>query len=273
MAGAIVGHRKLDLWSKHVEYLVFFAIGAVALTVFLALSAQKPGPEVTARAEDDEDDAEHAFDGTRSPYRGRIRRAVSRVAPQVSGATTALVLIAAFATSAVLLPFGLHLPRWIEAEIVIGVWWAVMTGMLSVLLYRGYRLRDDWVYFSPWNRPAAPDDTAKASPKAKGGALENSGTGCADGCSAADGEGALIAIVVGAALALVFGAAWILVEVAMPLTFFLIYVIVLRAIGRVARTQGCEGDLVRSLGRGMLWSTVYLLPLVALTFLIHKSRP
>mgnify|MGYP007037395642 FL=1 len=74
-------------------------------------------------------------------------------------------------------------------------------------------------------------------------------------------------------LSLALGAAWVLVELALPLVFFLMYWLFMRAIGRVANDRhGCEGSLARSLGWGLGWATVYVAPIALVTWALHALR-
>jgi hypothetical protein len=61
------------------------------------------------------------------------------------------------------------------------------------------------------------------------------------------------------------------VEVAVPLVAFLVYVLVRSMLARVLNDdQGCRGRLVSSVGRGLLWATVYTAPLAGVVWLIHR---
>lgn len=268
LVALFTGMRRYHLESAVVA---LFVIGMVAITVALLYGAARGGDvAVTKRLVDEADEGPESLAGARHPYRGRLRKVLSHVAPRVSGTTTALVVGSAFLVSGVLLPTALKLPRWIETELVLVAWWVVLSTVLTFLLHRGYRLADDWVYFSPWDRPSA-DETKPSTPTAKS-AKSGVDWGCSDGCSGIDGEGALVALVVGAALALLLGAAWVLVEIAAPLVCLVVYALVLRAVGRVARdNHHCEGDLARALGWGVGWATLYLLPLAALTGILHLA--
>jgi multisubunit Na+/H+ antiporter MnhG subunit len=270
LGGVFFGVRRYDLWHREPFGVVLAAIAAPLIGALIARSAHDAkGVRVENRDPDDQPTYEELpDDSAANPYRAGVRRVLQAAAPKVSGSVTALVVGLSLLASAVLLPFGLHLPRWIEAEVVLGTWWAVVATTLVVMLYRGFRLRDDYVYFLPWNRPTQGDDPKGDSPKKSGG------FGWADGCSGGvDGEGALIVLAVGAALLLGFGAAWILVELALPLVFLLMYGLMMRAIRRASRdTRGCQGELVRSLGWGALWATIYLCPLALVTWLVHVVR-
>ena len=269
--------RRNALGDETTGVLVLGVLAAVVVAAFIALSgSDEKRPRVENR-DPGEEATEEIVMGKGSPFRAQARRVLLAAAPRISGQATALVVGASLVASAVLLPASLKLPRWIEAELVLALWWAILLGVLSVLLYRGFRIRDDFVYFAPWDRPSSPpaDGKAKAEGKAKAG---NSGasSGCAslnlaDGCSGGlDGEGCLVAIVVGVGMAVAFGAAWVAVELAMPVVFLVMYWAFMRAIGRVANDwHGCEGSLGKSLGWGALWATIYVVPIALVTGAVH----
>ncbi|MBZ5709061.1 hypothetical protein [Nannocystis pusilla] len=251
---------RWQLWPDYKLSLGLFALVILLVFAYLLYSAFEPSLPVQPRGEHDAADDDHVMDGAEHPLRGRGRRVVSALSPKLSGTTAAVVAGLAFALTAVLLPHALALPRWLEIEAVLAAWWALSTLAFAALLHRGFHLVDDWLYFAPWNRPR-----------------EGKGRGCGDGCSGADfpggdGEGCLIMIVVAALVLLFFGAAWLLVEVAGPLLFLLIYLLVTRALARVARDRhDCKGELARSLAWGAAWATIYLLPLAILAYAIHTA--
>jgi hypothetical protein len=267
--------RKYSLWPEDAVLLVMGAIVTVALSAWLAYSAIDAKRPAVKNREPDDEPIEGALDGSANPYRAQVRRVVLAVSPRVSGKVTALVVVVSLVAAAVLVPAAVRLPRWVEAEMVIGLWWLVMAVTLVVLLYRGFRMQDDLVYFMPWDRPASSARQRSAKPTKK----RSTGSGCDPGCdpgfdcSGADGEGIIGIVVVGLALVVAFGAAWLMVEIAMPLVFFLMYSLLMRAIRRAARDQrGCEGDLAKSLAWGMLWATIYVVPIAALTWGAHIAE-
>lgn len=278
LGGAVVGARRYALVDGQPVALAVGVIGAVVVAVAIAASGRSDGsPDIENRVASEEP-AEAPPAGVAAPYRYRAfaRRALMAASPRVSGGATAFVMLACFAASAVLLPASLRLPRWVEVEVVLGAWWIITAGVLATLLYRGFRLRDDFVYFAPWNRPEShpqtPDDPGHQ--KGDGGASKWS-DGCAglDGCSGVDGEGCAVVLGVVVALAVAFGAAWVLVEYALPLVFFAMYGLFTRAISRVANDRhACEGALVRAIAWGSLWATAYLLPLALVTWCTHALR-
>ena len=234
---------------------------AIALPTFLGQ------PKSVERRDEDEAPVESVvIEGGGSPFRAHARRIVLAASPRVSGTATAVIVGGSLIASAVLLPVSVHWPRWVEAEVVLGAWWLIVGTTLIALLYRGFRLKDDWVYFAPWETPPAPRSTkageptslASDKPKSGGGgcgSLDNSGCfldGCDGGCSGiGDGEGAIVVVLVAVALAIAFGAMWLFVEFALPVIFLLMYTLIHRAIARVANDRnGCENDLLKSLGYG-----------------------
>jgi hypothetical protein len=280
--------RRYGLWPEQASSLVFGGVVAFVVGGLIAATARSGSRKEVVRREDDEEpvSAPGAMDGSAHPYRASARRVMMAVSPRVSGKVTALVVVVSLFAAAVLVPASVRLPRWIEAEMVLGLWWVVLAVTLVVLLYRGFRLKDDLVYFVPWDRPAPPgkDDGSK-SPRSAGqkdlslGSKPGGcvGDGCSgiggDGCSSIDGEGAIVVVVVVVALGTALCAAWVMVEIAMPLLFFLMYSVLMRAIRRAASDRrGCEGNLVKSLGSAVLWATIYILPIAALAWALHEAR-
>jgi hypothetical protein len=257
--------RKAGLWAEEPIVVVLVAVLAPIIGVLIAKSARHSSDvRIENRAADEPVTVEEIEPGG-SPYRARIRRVVQAASPKISGRATALVVALSFVAAAAVVPASLKLARWVEVEIVLGAWWAMVATTLTVMLYRGFRIRDDYVYFLPWSSPPG-------AKKGFGG-IDLDLTGCGgsgcDGCSS-DGEGLVIALAVGAALIVAFGAAWILVELALPLFFLVFYALFMRAIARVANDRHeCEDDLARSVGYGLLWATVYLLPLSLATWGFH----
>ncbi len=259
------------------------AIGILAIVIAggLLASARDPRRPSVAGRDPEEEVPEGAADATPNPYRAGARRALLAVSPKISGRSTALAVLASLGAAAVLVPASVRWPRWVEAEVVLAAWWAILAGTITLLLYRGFRLKDDAVYFMPWDRPKAPAKS-KAGAGGKSGATSSSTSGCSDlgGCSAdpgcgdlgGDGEGLVLVIAVVAVLGLAIGAAWFFVEIALPLAAFLMYALLMRAVRFASRDrQGCEGNLARSVARGAAFATLYLLPLVLLTWAIHAT--
>lgn len=273
--GAALGVLRWNLWGEHPVLLVLFGIAVAIVTGALAASSRSGDtPPIENRPEDLADDP-HAWEGAAHPYRGRARRVITEAAPKLSGTATALVVALSLGLTAGLLPVALKLPRWIEVEAVLGGWWALFGLALAGLLHRGFRLADDWIYFAPWDRPKA-EDGKKPSTSGGTSTLGRVTDGCSglEGCSGADGEGCIGALVVGLAVVVALGAAWVLVEIAIPVVFLLVYALIMRAIARVARDRhDCKGRLGRSLAWGALWSAIYVAPLALATWGVHAALP
>lgn len=285
--GGFVLVRRYDLFADYGVVLVVGAVAALVIGVLIGLSGRTANAVAVERRELEEDVQEGALDVRGSPYRASVRRVVQAAAPRLSGRLTVLVVGLSLASSAVLLPASMSLPRWVEIEVVFSAWWLLLAATLVVLLYRGFRLSDDWVYFAPWDRPSASDvaeegnvSGAEDETRKKKKSSKKKGTsggigwasGC-DGCGAIDaGEGAIAVIGIALALGIALGAAWILVELAMPLVFFMIYWVLMKAIARAATDHhDCEKDLGKSLVWGVVWATIYVAPLALLTFVVHRA--
>ncbi len=80
---------------------------------------------------------------TGHPFRGALRRSARRLAPPVSGVTAVLIVAAALTVTGLVVPASLHLSWWVELELVVAAWWLVWTTILTVLLYRGWRVAED----------------------------------------------------------------------------------------------------------------------------------
>lgn len=228
-------------------------------------------PAAARRDREVEVPAELAEVGPSHPYRARLRRAAARLAPRVSGAATAGIVGAALALSAVALPAMFDLPRWVEIEIVLAVWWLLSSALLGFLLYRGFRLKDDFVFVPFWRRSRAPAGGGGASGGSGSSSSWLDSCGC-DGCSGVDGEGVLVALALAVVLAVLLGAAWVVAEIALPVLLFSAYAVIHRAITRVAHdTHACEGNVGRAIGWGIAWATIYVVPLSAVVWGVHVA--
>ena len=173
----------------------------------------------------------------------------------VSGLITAAIMAVSFLLSAILIPVAAHLPRWIEFEIVLGVWWATWFLVSAGLLFRGVGVDDD----AP--SPKIPLGTASG--------CSSNGVDCygcdipyVHGC----GEfGMAVVVLVLAILAL-----WVLVEFVLPAVAFATYWMIVRLLGRVVNDRNdCKGSAFRAIFWGFAWATLYTLPLVALVWGFH----
>ncbi len=178
--------------------------------------------------------------------------------PAVSGKSSAAALGACLALSAVLFPVASRLPVWVEAEVVVGIWWAIWVVALTSLLVRGRRVSDDHQLGASrsWGMPDLSSVGSVGDP------------GCV---SIIDVEGCLIVLTAIAAVFLLVGAAWLLVELVVPLVAFVLYAVLRGMLAHAVNDRhACEGDLPRSTFWGTLWASVYTAPIALLVYLAHS---
>jgi len=266
--------RRYPWLQESYGFLVFAAVVAAPLVAYLiARSGRSALPsQLTHRPPGDDPRIADSETSSTRTARLRVRRILLAAAPRVSGTTTTLVVGASLLVTAVLVPVSLRLPRWLEVESVLVLWWVIMALTLGGLLYRGFRLHDDYLFVFPWNR------TSLGSPSPKGSAEELNDVLPAkkrfewlDGCSPFDllfdGEGLVFVVLF---LGIVFGAAWIVIELAAPLMLFFVYRLLMRSLEHVARDpHACEGDVVRASLWGCFWATLYVVPLGIGTWILH----
>jgi hypothetical protein len=197
----------------------------------------------------------------------RRRRRLNFRLPLVSGVTSAIVLVLCFGVTALLIPFAVRQKPWIDAEIVCAAWWLIWIVGLSILLYTGHRISDDYRPGQPRNWFTWLGDRAEDMPGA---------THFSSGCwwfpidALTGGEGCLAILVVIVALLVILSAAWFLIEIAFPVVGFAVYFLVRGMVGAVVNDRhGCEKSLPRAIGWGTLWATLYTAPLALLVFLVH----
>jgi hypothetical protein len=193
--------------------------------------------------------------------------------PRTSARTTAIVAFVALVTTAALVPLPLHLPKWIEAEIVLVLWWLIGIVAIAWVLWRGRSIAQDHGFRAPWDRVAAPG-AKSGSGSSRGGSSSAGGRGTnwLDPSGCADAEGCL-AMLLGIVLVVVaIGAAWFLVELVAPALFFLFYGLFLAAIRRAAAGRDdARGNFIRALAWGGFWSTVYVAPLALVVIAVHAA--
>lgn len=280
LTGAAVGGAGWLFSRGHLQALPAALAGAagVVLAALIALWVRSGrGGELEKRDREapHEPPPERA---PRHPYRQRARHLAMRLSPKISGAGTALALGVSFVLAAAIFPTALSLPRWLEAEIVLGVCWLLMTSALSLLLYRGYRLKDDYLFVSPFGTkpapPASPSPAPAPTKEGKSSSLDLlSGCDCSSGCSF-DGEGGMVLLLIVLGALLLGGAAWVVVEIALPVVVFVAYTLLLSAMKHVAHDRhGCEGSLARSVGWGALWAALFVAPLGLVVAAVHVALP
>jgi hypothetical protein len=208
------------------------------------------------------------------PPRPRLARRLARRVrlPRLSGKATAAWLVVCLLLPAVLIPTVVQLPIWIRFEIVLGVWWVVWLLVLARLLYTGQRVSDDHVLGAPRSWLASSTDKEKEKPapaRGEGGGSWFSGLNLGGGM---DGEVAAIGCAIVIGLILLFAGAWILVEIAIPVTWFLLYFLVRGMLATVVNDRHrCRGQVGRSLGWAFLWATAYMAPLALAIWFIHYA--
>lgn len=166
--------------------------------------------------------------------------------PSVSGKLTALLLIVCLAVAAVVLPLAAHLPRWIEFELVLGVWWVVWWIVLGWILFHRMEVDDDA------NLPGfgwAAKHLSALYPT-------TDGVGCLS--AIACGE---LGLVIWTLLLLGLGV-WLVVEFLIPALAFGMYLLVRAMLRQATRWhERCEGHPGLSMFWAAVWTTVYLAPI------------
>ncbi len=190
-----------------------------------------------------------------------VRRAL--YLPRVSGVQSFLVLLLCMGVTALIVPMAFKLPAWIKAEIVLAAWWGIWCLALTLFLYNGWLVSHDF-----------------ETPQFSGGAVRwdrdrgDYSRGWWDGffwgLLPMDLEGGLFGCL--ALLVLIFVLPFLivfLVEAAVMVAFVL-YLLIRGMLAQVANARlRCRGQLGRSLAFGVLWATLYTLPLAGLVWFVH----
>jgi hypothetical protein len=188
-----------------------------------------------------------------------LRRAARKLQlPLVSGKGSALVLFLCFlgaAAGVLLAGFTLHLPAWIDVEIMLALWWVVWIVALARLLFRGERVSHDFNYGGPRGWFRAPRQSADWN---WGGPVFVDLEGCAG--------------IIGMILAVIaiIATAWLLIEVVIPVLAVLLYGLIRGMLAHVANDDHrCAGNFGLAMLWGTLWATLYTAPLALLTLVVH----
>jgi len=169
----------------------------------------------------------------------------------VSARMMAGVLSVSLVTAAFLLPALTHQPRWVEVELVLLGWWAALTATLATLLYRGHWVRHDLFRGNSLVEQGDKPSRSRWQP----------------GLDWLDFEAVGFVLVIGLTLA----AAWLVVELVVPFIAFTLYGLFTSAITHVTNSdQRSKDQLLRAIARGALWAFVYVLPLSAVVWVIHR---
>ena len=158
------------------------------------------------------------------------------------------------------LPFAVHLPRWVEAEVVLAAWWLTWAVVLAVLAYRGRRLDETHrlELRGPFETSAARAIEAPTTTSSPAAAPTRSRWYHELG-SGLDGELLLFLIAVAIVIGIALAAAWVVVELAAPAVLFLAYLGIARA-RRRALAASHRGEALRSGLHGAVWATAYVVP-------------
>jgi hypothetical protein len=260
---AVVGWR-IDAFAHAYGFWGLGVIGGAGVWLYLVSRAAAGGPAVELSLRTHEEAPPDQPVAAAHPYRARLRQLGMRVVPRVSGKVATLFALLSLGLCAVLFPTVLKLPRWVEAEAVLGAWWATLALVLGVLLYRGIKIADDFRFrLNPLGKR---DDEGSAN-------FLSDLPGCFDpGIS--DAEGCVALLVVLVALAALVGASFLIAEIVLPMVFMGCYWLLHRAIGRVANDRhGCEGSLARASLWGAIWATLYVAPLALVVWGLHQVWP
>jgi hypothetical protein len=207
-------------------------------------------------------------DATQPPERN-IRLA------RLSGKATASWLIFFFLLIALLIPGVIRLPLWLDFEIVLAVWWVVWLAVLTRLLYTGQRVAADHQLGAPRNWFS----TTTPAPNPKKDRLDirkpnSSQTGWGGwgniGFGVGDAEGCFYVLAFIVAVIVLVALIWFLVEIAIPVLFFLLYLVVRGMLAHVINDRHrCRGSIGRAVTWGLVWSTFYTVPLTGVVWFVH----
>jgi hypothetical protein len=165
----------------------------------------------------------------------------------------------------------LTLPRWIDAEIVLSLWWLIWVIGFAFLLYAGQRVTDDHTLGQPrnWLAGMGLSSSGRSAPSSDSWPwwywIDIPTFEVGEGC----------AVVLGVILAVIvaFFGLWLMVEIVIPVVAFLAYFLIRGLLARVANDRHhCEGHLLRAVAWGAIWATVYTAPLALLVWFAHLIR-
>ncbi len=236
--------------------LAAFGLGPV----LLLQQSQSAAPLPTTPDEEPPEENPPVVD-PRNPYRGRLLSAVraaeafaAPVARSTSATVLSLVVGGALFTASLLVSSLLHLPAWLEAELVLGLLWVLGVTVFTGMLWRGSRLEDDrHAHGLAWTRGLSVVLPNLSVPE------RNAGRGCLDL------DGVLLVFLV----ALTFLTSYVFVELLLPVVFLVIYYSLFAGVGHVVNDQhGCQGRPLRAMLWGAAWTTIYLAPIALVVGLL-----
>jgi|GEM_PF-3454982 len=246
-------------------------LGVAVLVLGALLSLGRGGeraPLAQVRSSLPNDDAAPPLDPrAMHPYRPTSPAAAAGAVTRgrISTRATLATLLGCMVFTALALPFALHFPRWIELEGVLTAWWLAWAVVLGVLAYRGRPLDAsmDLAVRAPWEGAASEASSGPEVPSR----FRLRWADVFDVASV-DGEGCLFALALMVVVAIAFVAAFFVVELVAPVVFFVAYVGVARAMRR-ALTAGHRGSAGASAAHGVVWASLYVMPLMAVVAAAH----
>jgi hypothetical protein len=199
---------------------------------------------------------------------------------RLSGKATAAWLIFFLILIALLIPAVLRLDLWIDFEIVVAAWWLVWLAVLARLLYTGQRITADHQLPEPRNWLGAvtgKNDSAAKKSKKDPLDIKKRKSGNSSGgwwpyinVGPMDGEGCLYFLAAIVAFVVCVALIWFLIEIAIPVVLFLLYLTVRGMLAHVINDRHhCRGQIGRALAWALVWATVYTAPLAGMVWLIH----
>lgn len=193
-----------------------------------------------------------------SPYRGALPPAMTETPVRASSRATAIVVVACLAFTAAIVPFALHRSRWVELEMVLAGWWLVWAVVLSWVARRGAVFADDHTFAI-----TSPFTSVRRWAKKPADWTFSFGDLLA---GLSDIDGLVLLVVLPVLLPIVFFAAWFVVELVVPVLFFVAYIGVVRALRHAAAYRASPERAV--LG-GVAWATAYVAPLAVVVWICH----
>ena len=150
-----------------------------------------------------------------------------------------------------------------DVEFVLLGWWFLWTGALAYLLHTGSRVSDD--------HQLPPARNWFSALKGTNSGTSNAATGCLDLSSLGfEAEGCMVGVGVVVAIVLLFVGAWFLIEIALPMVAFVMYVLLRSMLAKVANDRHqCKANVIYAVCWGAFWATLYTAPLALLVWVVH----
>jgi hypothetical protein len=183
--------------------------------------------------------------------------------PRLSGKASAAWLVACFVFTAILIPMVVRLPRWVDFEVVLCIWWAVWLVVLTRLLFTGHQVTDD-------HSMPEPRDWLSRLQRNRASAWDGLGDGFPWIGMFIDAEACLFGVLIVVGFIILLGLIWVVIEVAIPALVFLLYLVARGMLAQAVNDRhDCRGNPGRALAWGVLWATVYTAPLGGVVWFVH----